>query len=152
LAITFQNICFVCRPKKLTFFRLFFNLFRTKFTKSDLQNLPHRKEKIESFLLEFSTTYICMQGCQIFLGPKYQNGEKYTKLPQNIPNGHKIDQLVIKYIKIFHSKTLQNYPNWDFWLENKPSGNPVCIFVETRFCKNAPLPHNFLIALIFIDF
>jgi hypothetical protein len=41
------------------------------------------------------------QGCQIFLGPKYQyewlsagpkyqNGEKYTKLTQNIPNGHKI--------------------------------------------------------------
>jgi hypothetical protein len=28
------------------------------------------------------------QGCQIFLGPKYENGEKYTKLPQNIPNGH----------------------------------------------------------------
>jgi hypothetical protein len=27
------------------------------------------------------------QGCQIFLGPKYQNGEQYTKLPQNIPNG-----------------------------------------------------------------
>jgi hypothetical protein len=28
------------------------------------------------------------QGCRIFLGPKYQNGEKYTKLPQNIPYGH----------------------------------------------------------------
>jgi hypothetical protein len=30
------------------------------------------------------------QGCQIFVGPKYQNVEKYTKLPQNIPNVHKI--------------------------------------------------------------
>jgi hypothetical protein len=29
------------------------------------------------------------QGCQIFLGPKYQNGEKYTKLPQNVTNGQK---------------------------------------------------------------
>jgi Na+/H+ antiporter NhaA len=53
------------------------------------------------------------QGCQIFLGPKYQNGEKYTNLPQNIPNDLKIflmaiyviDQMVIKYTKIFHSKT-----------------------------------------------
>jgi hypothetical protein len=27
---------------------------------------------------------------RFFLGPKYQNGEKYTKLPQNLPNGHKI--------------------------------------------------------------
>jgi hypothetical protein len=29
-------------------------------------------------------------GLPDFLGPKYQNGGKYTKLPQNIPNGHKI--------------------------------------------------------------
>jgi hypothetical protein len=29
------------------------------------------------------------QGCQIFLGAKYQIGEKYTKLPQTIPNVHK---------------------------------------------------------------
>jgi hypothetical protein len=36
------------------------------------------------------------QGCQIFLGPKYQNGDKYTKLPQNIPNGHKIFPLAVK--------------------------------------------------------
>jgi hypothetical protein len=56
------------------------------------------------------------QDCQIFLAPKYQNGEKYTKLPQNVPNDHKmfpkgrkIDQMVIKYTKIFHSKTLQNF-------------------------------------------
>jgi hypothetical protein len=30
------------------------------------------------------------QGCQIFLGTKYQNGKKYTKLPRIIPNVHKI--------------------------------------------------------------
>jgi hypothetical protein len=30
-----------------------------------------------------------VQGCQIFLGTKYQNEEKYTKLPQTVPNGHK---------------------------------------------------------------
>jgi hypothetical protein len=57
-----------------------------------------------------------IQGCQIFLGPKYQNGEKYTKLPYNLPNGQKnsngrkIDQMVIKNTKIFHSKALQNLP------------------------------------------
>jgi hypothetical protein len=32
-------------------------------------------------------TYV-EQGCQIFLDTKYQNVEKYTKLPQKIPNGH----------------------------------------------------------------
>jgi hypothetical protein len=29
------------------------------------------------------------QGCKIFLGPNIPNWEKYTKLPQTIPNGHK---------------------------------------------------------------
>jgi hypothetical protein len=61
------------------------------------------------------------QGCQIFLGPKYQNGgkiyqitTKYTKWPLNISNGRKIDQMVIKYTKIFHCKTIQNLPKLGF--------------------------------------
>jgi hypothetical protein len=32
--------------------------------------------------------------------------------------------MVIKYSNIYHSKDLQIYINWDFWFENKPSGNP----------------------------
>jgi hypothetical protein len=32
------------------------------------------------------------QGCQIFLGPKYQNGE-------NIPEYHKIYRMAIKYFQ-----------------------------------------------------
>jgi hypothetical protein len=46
---------------------------------------------------------------------------KYTKWPQNIPNGHKtfpmtvkLDQMVIKHAKIFHCKTLQNLPKLVF--------------------------------------
>jgi hypothetical protein len=50
---------------------------------------------------------------------------KYTKWPYNISNGRKIDQMVIKYTKIFYSKTLQNLPDWDFWFVNKPSGSPA---------------------------
>jgi hypothetical protein len=38
-----------------------------------------------------------VQGCQIFLATTYQNGEKCTKLPQNIPNGHKIFPTAVKY-------------------------------------------------------
>jgi hypothetical protein len=71
----------------------------------------------------------CRQGCQIFLGTIFQHGEKYTKLPQNIPNYHKIYQITIKYTKlpqnipngrinkmsiiytnIIHCKALQNFP------------------------------------------
>jgi hypothetical protein len=47
------------------------------------------------------------QGCQIFLGSKYQNWEKFTKLPQNIPNYHKIYQITTKYAKL-----PQNIPNY----------------------------------------
>jgi hypothetical protein len=36
------------------------------------------------------------QGCQILFSTRYQNGKRYTKYPQNIPNGHKIYQITIK--------------------------------------------------------
>jgi hypothetical protein len=39
------------------------------------------------------------QGCQIFHGAKYQNGKKYTELPQTIPNVHKIYQKTVKRTK-----------------------------------------------------
>jgi hypothetical protein len=45
------------------------------------------------------------QGCQICQDSIYQNGEKIlkyhkiTKLPQNIPNDHKIYQMTTKYTK-----------------------------------------------------
>jgi hypothetical protein len=31
----------------------------------------------------------------------------------------------IKYINLRPSKI---YPNWDFWFENKPSGNPISLY------------------------
>jgi hypothetical protein len=36
------------------------------------------------------------QCCQIFLGSIYPNREKYTKSPQNIPDGHEMYQMAIK--------------------------------------------------------
>jgi hypothetical protein len=36
------------------------------------------------------------QDCQIFLGTKYQNEGKYTKLSENISNGQKIYQMAVK--------------------------------------------------------
>jgi hypothetical protein len=60
-----------------------------------------------------------------------------TKTGKNVPNDHKLYQTIIKYSKarkifqmaikysiVFESKDLQNLPKWDFWFENKPSGNP----------------------------
>jgi hypothetical protein len=37
---------------------------------------------------------------------------KYTKGPKNIPTSS-----IVRHYKI--------YPNWYFWFENKPSGNPA---------------------------
>jgi hypothetical protein len=36
------------------------------------------------------------QGCQIFLGPNIPKHIKYTRLPETIPKGRKIFQMVIK--------------------------------------------------------
>jgi hypothetical protein len=33
-----------------------------------------------------------------------------TETRENIPNGHKIDQMATKYTNIFHCQTLQNLP------------------------------------------
>jgi hypothetical protein len=73
------------------------------------------------------------QGCRIFLGTIYQNEETYTKLPQNIPNGHKItsngrkiDQICIKYTNILHCKTLQILPKLQFLVWKYSIWQPWC--------------------------
>jgi hypothetical protein len=46
-------------------------------------------------------------------------------MAKNISNGRKIDQTVIKYnLRFSIARPSEIYPNWDFWYENKPSGNP----------------------------
>jgi hypothetical protein len=53
------------------------------------------------------------------------------KPDKNVPNEHKMYQTVIKYSKWPYSLSIISdltpskiYPNWDFWFENEPSGNP----------------------------
>jgi hypothetical protein len=84
-----------------------------------------RTAKGELILKAFCTTD-CLPGLPDFSWHKiYQINKKYTKWPQNITNGWKIDQMDIKYTTIFHCKTLPNLPKWDLWFENMPSGNPA---------------------------
>jgi hypothetical protein len=74
---------------------------------------------------------VSIRVARFFLVQNTKTGKIY-QLPQNIPNGHKkfpmaikyVDQMVIKYTKIFHSKTFQNLHKLGFLVENKPSGNP----------------------------
>jgi hypothetical protein len=72
--------------------------------------------------------------------PKLQ---KCTKWAQNVQNGHKISQMSVKYSKwLWNASKLWNlitskiYPIWDFWLENKPSGNPGWVPSQAR--KKSP--------------
>jgi hypothetical protein len=58
------------------------------------------------------------QGCQIYLGPTFQNG-------QNIRNYRKIYQMAVNIPTLSITRPSKIYPNWDFWFENIPSGNPV---------------------------
>jgi hypothetical protein len=41
--------------------------------------------------------------------------------------------MVIQHTNIFHPRALQIYPIWDFWYENKPSGNPECDQIGRNF-------------------
>jgi hypothetical protein len=49
---------------------------------------------------------------------------KYTKWPQNIQNGSTIDQISINISTASIARPSKIYPNWDFWFEKMPSGNP----------------------------
>jgi hypothetical protein len=69
-------------------------------------------------------------------GKMYQVNTNCTKWSLNIPNVHKIFQMAVKYINIFQSEDLDFFPNWDFWFENKPSGNPVAHLFSCSLFKN----------------
>jgi hypothetical protein len=73
-----------------------------------------------------------LQGCQIFLGTWYQNGKKCTKCIQNVPNGHKISPITIKYskwqlnicINTFQSRALQCVPKLGFLVAKQTIWQP----------------------------
>jgi hypothetical protein len=50
-------------------------------------------------------------------GKMCQINTKCTKWSENFPNVRKVIQMVIKYVNIFQSRALKNYPNWDFCLK-----------------------------------
>jgi hypothetical protein len=77
-------------------------------------------KNVAAFAKPFVRSFTCLQGCQIFNGATYQNGNnipndhKIHPWPQNIPNGSKIDQMAIKCSNIVHCKTFQNLPKFGF--------------------------------------
>jgi hypothetical protein len=82
------------------------------------------------------------QGCQIFLGTQYQNRTKCTKGTQNVPNGHKISQMAIKYINIFPPKALQNLPKSEFLVWKETIWPPWHAYIPTRTSSIALQPQK----------
>jgi hypothetical protein len=68
------------------------------------------------------------QACQIFLDTICQNGGKCTKLPEDDPMAMTYSPWAKKHFQKFPKFSIPSpskmYPNWDFWFENIPSGNP----------------------------
>jgi hypothetical protein len=70
------------------------------------------------------------------------NNHKVYLWLQNISNGLKIDQMILKYTNIFHRKPPPKiYPSLDFWFEDMPSGNPGVSVTATVIGKTGQL-HN----------
>jgi hypothetical protein len=65
-------------------------------------------------------------------GKKYELTIKYTKWKYKIPKCNKIDQMVINIPTSSIARPSKIYPNWDFLLENMPSGNPARGWSEAR--------------------
>jgi hypothetical protein len=57
-----------------------------------------------------------------------------------MPNGRKIFQMVINMTTFSSPRSSKFCPNWDFWFENKPSGNPEA--------QPTPLGCTLLVAII----
>jgi hypothetical protein len=75
--------------------------------------------------------FLCTRVARFFLEHDSKT-EKSTKRTQNVPYDHKISQLSVKHSKWpSNMSTFSNprpskiYPNWNFWVENEPSANPI---------------------------
>jgi hypothetical protein len=79
-------------------------------------------------VLRYCTLRITSRVARFFLVGTYNipKREKYTRWPHNTQNGltkftpnrRKINQMDFKNTKIFHYKTIQNFPKSGFWFEN----------------------------------
>jgi hypothetical protein len=65
-------------------------------------------------------------------GNIYQITRKYTRCPQNMANGRKIDQMAAKYTNIFYCKTLENLPKFGFFVWKYTIWQPCVIQSEQR--------------------
>jgi hypothetical protein len=73
-----------------------------------------------------------LAGFARFFVIQYTKAGKIYKLITKLQNAHKIYPMVAEYYKwqeyitaFSIPRSCKIYPNWDFWSEKKPSGNPA---------------------------
>jgi hypothetical protein len=57
-------------------------------------------------------------------GKNIPNHHNITQWPNSILNVHRIFQKALTYLTFSHLRPSKICPNWDFWFEKEPSGNP----------------------------
>jgi hypothetical protein len=71
-------------------------------------------------------------------GKFYQITLKYSKWPQNIPKGRKIDQMAIKHTNIFHCKSHPEFTQiWIFGLKICHLATLLATTIKPKNCKSA---------------
>jgi hypothetical protein len=76
---------------------IFWNAVTGPRPRQQVVSYRQRLSNLTVYILRRARLLPSQQGCQIFLGTKYQNGKKYTKLPQTVPNAHKLEQKTLKW-------------------------------------------------------
>jgi hypothetical protein len=94
----------------------------------------YQNKKNNHILFQLATKYI------------YQITTKYTKWPQNIPNGRNITKLSLNRPTYSIARPSKIYPNWDFWLEICHLAAPV--FTSPKFILCFPHGKSELISVI----
>jgi hypothetical protein len=70
--------------------------------------------------IDYAPARLCHRVARLFSVQHTKTGEKCTKRPQNVPNGHQIYHLAVdrqngpKNTNIIHCMTLQNLPKFEF--------------------------------------
>jgi hypothetical protein len=94
---------------------------KNHFWNSNLRSSVHEGDVYLPGLPDFSWHNIPKRGKIYHIAKALPNGHKIYQITLNIQNYQK---MVYKHFP-FYVRPSKIYPNWDFWLKNKTSGNPA---------------------------